>query len=162
MTFRDRLTFDAKAGTYHDSGMRYIFLKPEALMGIALEMPEVTRPTIFEAMIRTVIKQGGKSAQAYKAAGAADPQALLSVIRETAGQLGWGRWSSTLGETLTVTVEGSPFAYGYGPSDVPVCAPIKGMLTAVSGMIFAAPTVVEETACASMGAPACTFVAKPA
>lgn len=161
MTFRDRLKYDAEAGTYHDSGMRYIFIKPEAFMGVALEMPEAQRPTIFEAMIRTVIRNGGKSAQAYRDAGAADPEALLAVIRETAGQLGWGRWESGLdADRLAVTVYGSPFAAGHGASTVPVCAPITGMLTAVSGIIFNAPTVVRETACAAMGAPACIFEAR--
>ncbi|MFC3167795.1 V4R domain-containing protein [Paracoccus fontiphilus] len=163
MTFRDRLHYDAGAGTYHDSSMRYIFIKPEAFMGVALEMPADQRPAVFEAMIRTVIRNGGKSAQAYKAAGAADPGALLAVIRETAGQLGWGRWESDLGpDRLTVTVHGSPFAAGYGASDLPVCAPITGMLTAVSGMIFDAPTVVRERECAATGAPACVFEACPA
>lgn len=161
MTFRDRLHYDAAAGTYHDSGMRYIFIKPEAFMGIALEMPEDQRPAVFEAMIRTVIRNGGKSAQAYRAAGAADPQALLGVIRETAGQLGWGRWETALSDgALVVTVRDSPFAAGYGASGVPVCAPITGMLTAVSGMIWDAPTVVQERACAAMGAAACVFEAR--
>lgn len=160
MTFRDRLHYDAAAGTYHDNGMRYIFMKPEAFMGIALELPQDHRPAVFAAMVRAVILNGGKSAQAYRAAGASDPQVLLSVIRETAGQLGWGRWETQLTpNTLVVTVWNSPFAAGYGPSEVPVCAPITGMLTAVSGMIFEAPTVVHERACAAMGADACLFEA---
>lgn len=163
MTFRDRLYYDAEAGTYSDSGMRYIFIKPEAFMGVALEMPPAQRPAIFEAMIRTVVRNGGKSAAAYRAQGAADPEALLAVIRETAGQLGWGIWSTTLDDdALTVTVRNSPFAAGYGPADVPVCAPITGMVKAVSQMIFDAPTMAEETACAAMGAEVCTFVARRA
>ncbi|MFV0386925.1 V4R domain-containing protein [Paracoccus sp. (in: a-proteobacteria)] len=161
MSFRDRLQYDASAGTYHDSGMRYIFIKPEAFMGVALEMPAELRPAVFGAMIRTVIRNGGKSAQTYRAQGAADPQALLAVIRETAGQLGWGRWHSELAAgRLSVTVEGSPFAQGFGPSDVPVCAPITGMLTAVAGMILDAPVVVTEIECAAMGAKACVFEAR--
>mgnify|MGYP003753668303 CR=1 FL=1 len=163
MTFRDRLQFDDAAGTYHDGAMRYILIKPEAVMGVALEMPEDQRPAIFEAMIRTVIRNGGKSAQAYRAAGASDPEALLAVIRETAAQLGWGRWQTELGaDRLVVTVENSPFAAGYGASKVPVCAPITGMLTAVSGMVFDAPTTVQERACATMGAEACIFEARVA
>tara|TARA_B100000378_G_scaffold230454_1_gene195419 strand:+ start:1851 stop:2357 length:507 start_codon:yes stop_codon:yes gene_type:complete len=163
MTFRDRLHYNSDAGTYHDGDMRYIFIKPEAFMGVALEMPEELRPAIFEAMARTVMLNGGKSAEAYKNRGARDPDALLAVIRETAGQLGWGKWHIETGsDRLTVTVKDSPFAAGYGASDRPVCGPIKGMLAAVSGMIFDAPTVVEEVTCAAMGANHCTFVASVA
>lgn len=158
MSFRDRLTFDPNAGTYHDGDMRYIFIKPQAFMGVALEMPPDQRPDVFQAMIRTIIANGGKSAQAYRAAGATDPHALLAVIRETAGQLGWGRWDSDLdADRLIVTVHGSPFAEGYGPANQPVCAPIQGMLTAVAGMIFDTPATVTETQCTAMGAPCCRF-----
>lgn len=161
MSFKDRLQYDAEAGTYHDNGMRYIFIKPEAFMGVALEMPEDQRPAVFEAMVRTIMLNGGKSAQSYKAAGARDPHALIEVICQTAGQLGWGKWSYELGdETLTVTVEGSPFAEGFGPSQEPVCAPIRGMLTVVSSMMFDTATEVTERSCAAMGAPACEFVAQ--
>lgn len=160
MTFRDRLHYDADAGTYHDGDMRYIFIKPEAFMGVALEMPEELRPAIFEAMALTVMHNGGKSAAAYRNQGARDAEALLEVIRETAGQLGWGKWHIETGsDQLTVTVKDSPFAAGYGASDSPVCGPIRGMLTAVSRMVFDAPTVVEEVTCAAMGADQCTFVA---
>ena len=161
MSFRDRLSYDAEAGTYFDGDMRYIFIKPEAVMGIVLEMPAEQRPAVFEAMIRSVFTNGGKSAQSYKDAGAGASEALLAVIRETSGQLGWGDWDTVLTEdSLSVTVRNSPFAAGYGASDVPVCALIVGMLTAVSGMIFSAPTHVTETTCAATGAGVCQFEAR--
>lgn len=161
MSFCDRLSYDAKAGTYFDGNMRYIFIKPEAVMGIILEMTPEQRPAVFEAMIRSVFTNGGKSAQSYKDAGAGASEALLSVIRETSGQLGWGDWDTVLTEeSLGVTVRSSPFAAGYGASDVPVCALIVGMLTAVSGMIFGAPTCVTETTCSAMGAEVCRFEAQ--
>ncbi len=163
MTFRDRLAYDADAGTYHDGAMRYIFLKPEALMGVVLQMPEDQRPAVLEAMARSIFLNGGKSAKSYEAAGATAAADLLAVICSTAGQLGWGKWSATLDDTaLRLSVEGSPFAAAYGPSDTPVCAPITGMLRAVSGMVFGVPTQVEELTCAAMSAPLCTFEARPA
>ena len=162
MSFRDRLVYDPHAGTYFDSGMRYIFIKPEALMGIALELPESQRFEIFEAMARSVFKNGGKSARAYQSAGANEAETLLAVITETAGQLGWGKWTAELDEAcLRITVADSPFAAGYGDAPYPVCAPIAGMLRAISGMIFGTETEVQETACTSMGAPACVFEARP-
>jgi len=161
MSFRNRLSYDADAGTYFDGDMRYIFIKPDAVMGIVLQMPPDQRPAVFEAMIRSVFLNGGKSAQSYRDAGADASEALLSVIRETSGHLGWGDWDTELGaEYLRVTVRNSPFAAGHGPSDVPVCALITGMLTAVSGMIFGAPTHVVETRCVAMGDEDCHFEAR--
>lgn len=161
MSFRDRVAFDAEAGTYFDGAMRYIYIKPEALMGIALAMPEDQRGAVLEAMAESVFINGGKSAKTYQESGAADGEALLAVIRETAPQLGWGSWSTVVdGDELTVTVKGSPFAMGYGAADHPVCAPILGMLRAVSPVVLGGPTEVRETACAAMGAEACTFTAR--
>lgn len=161
MSFRDRLVYDEDAGTYHDGAMRYMFIKPEALMGIAHAMPMDQRGTVLEAMADSVFQAGGKSARTYHSAGADDAEKLLSVIRETAGQLGWGKWTTAIdGDTLTVTIENSPFVFGYGRADVPVCTPIKGMLRAVSAMTLGGPTVVEETQCAAGGADRCIFIAK--
>jgi len=161
MSFRDRLVFDETNGTYHDGAMRYMFIKPEAVMHIALEMPEDQRPAVFEAMARSVFKNGGKSAQTYQQAGAVNPEDLLAVIRETAGQLGWGKWTTELVEgRLRVTVANSPFVMGYGASDTPVCAPILGMLRAVSGMVLGGPTDVQEVQCAATGADSCLFEAQ--
>ncbi|MFC3141136.1 V4R domain-containing protein [Psychromarinibacter halotolerans] len=162
MSFRDRVAYDAEAGTYHDGTMRYMFIKPEALMGIALAMPAAQRPAVIDAMAESVRVAGGKSAATYQSAGADEAEKLLAVIRETSGQLGWGKWDIVLeSDKLTVTVEGSPFAAGFGASDFPVCGPIRGMLTAVSSMIFGGPVRVTETACASMGAERCVFEAVP-
>ncbi|QEW23127.1 V4R domain protein (plasmid) [Paracoccaceae bacterium] len=161
MSFRDRVAFDPQAGTYFDGAMRYIFIKPEALMGIALALPEDQRGAVLEAMADSVFINGGKSARTYQDAGAADGEALLAVIRETAPQLGWGSWTTQVdGDVLTVTVAGSPFAMGYGPADRPVCTPILGMLRAVSPVVLGGPVEVMETACAAMGAAACTFTAR--
>ncbi|MAC77270.1 MAG: hypothetical protein CML66_04315 [Rhodobacteraceae bacterium] len=161
MSFRDRVAFDPQAGTYFDGAMRYIFIKPEALMGIALALPEDQRGAVLEAMADSVFINGGKSARTYQDAGAADGEALLAVIRETAPQLGWGSWTTQVdGDVLTVTVAGSPFAMGYGPADRPVCTPILGMLRAVSPVVLRGPVEVTETACAAMGAAACTFTAR--
>lgn len=161
MSFLDRLRHDPVAGTHHDGSMRYMFIKPEALMGVVHEMPAADRPALLEAMSRSVIRQGGASARAYRAAGADDAAGLLATIRDTAGQLGWGRWTFELGNDLRLRVDGSPFAAGYGPAPWPICAPIRGMLTAVASMIFDRPVNVSENACAACGSPACRFTAIP-
>jgi len=165
--FRARLAYDHAAGEYRDGALRYMLIRPEALMGLIAELPEAARPAAFEAFARALHRVGGGSARTYRAAGAATPEALLATIAATAPQLGWGRWEIARDEAgLTVTVRNSPFAAGAGPSagpsGGPVCAPIRGMLRAVGEMALGAPVVTEETECAAAGAPCCRFAVTPA
>lgn len=161
--FRARLAYDHAAGEYRDGALRYMLIRPEALMGLIAELPEAARPAAFEAFARALHRVGGGSARTYRAAGAATPAALLATIAATAPQLGWGRWEIARdGAGLTVTVRNSPFAAGAGPFAGPVCAPIRGMLRAVGEMALGTPVVTEETTCAAAGAPCCRFTVTPA
>ncbi|WP_118135885.1 V4R domain-containing protein [Oceanicella sp. SM1341] len=163
MSFRDRLSFDAARGEYLDSGIRYMMIRPDALMGILHELPEESRPAVLEAMARSITKAGGKSAAAYRDMGAAEADALLGVIAATAPELGWGVWSFARGaDGLTLTVANAPFPAGHGPAPAPVCAPIRGMLGAIGPMVLGGPVRVEETGCAACGAAHCTFTIAPA
>lgn len=158
MSFLQRVQWDAAKGAHFDAGMRYLFIKPEALMGFVLELPAGIRPVAIDAMARSVAIHGGKSAQTYQAMGADEGEKLLAVIQGTAAELGWGIWRFERAEgALRLTVANSPFAAGYGPAEFPVCGPIRGMLTAVGAMVLGAPVTVAETACAAMGAPECRF-----
>jgi len=155
--FRARLVFDPARGEYRDGDIRYMMIRPDALMGMIAELPEHMRVHAMDAFARSIRRFGGRSARAYRDAGAAEASALLHVIEETAPQLGWGRWRIAAdADGFVVTVENSPFAAGAGPSTHAVCAPILGMLAAVGEMTHAAVSVAE-TACAAMGAPSCRF-----
>ncbi|HEY5299723.1 MAG TPA: 4-vinyl reductase [Acetobacteraceae bacterium] len=157
--FRDRLVFDAERGEYRDGAIRYMMIRPDALMGMIAEMPEAARGHAMEAFGRSIRRFGGHSARAYRDAGAAD---LLATIEATAPQLGWGRWTLTrTDDGLALAVENSPFAAGTGASPHPVCAPIRGMLTAVGEMMLGEVTVTESE-CAAMGAPCCRFSVRAA
>jgi uncharacterized protein len=156
--FRDRLRFDAERGEYRDGDIRYMMIRPDALMGMIAELPEAMRPAALEAFARSIWRAGGRSARSYQAAGAADAAALLAVIEQTAPQLGWGRWRlESNGDGIALSVENSPFVAGAGPGPHPVCAPIRGMLTAVGEMVLGEAVAVTETACAATGASCCRF-----
>lgn len=158
MSFLHRLSHDPEQGAHLDGTMRYLFIKPEALMGTAHHMPEEMRPALFEAMAQSVFHAGGASARAYRAAGASDGDALLATIAATAPQLGWGIWQFTReGGAIRLIVRNSPFAAGHGAAPHPVCAPIRGMLLAVGGMVLGTPVRVQELRCAAMGDAQCEF-----
>lgn len=157
--FRDRLVFDAENGQYLDGGIRYMMIRPDALMGILHELDEAQRMPVLEAFARSITRHGGKSAAAYQAMGAADAEALVRTIEATAPELGWGRWH--LARTpagFDLSVENSPFVHGHGPHHEPLCHPIVGMLRAVGRMALGGEVEVAEVACAAAGGvPACRF-----
>jgi uncharacterized protein len=156
--FRDRLVYDAEHGEYRDGDIRYMMIRPDALMGMIAELPEDARPQALEAFARSIRSFGGRSARSYQAAGAADAAALLEVIQQTAPQLGWGRWRlERTADGLVLAVENSPFAAAMAHSPYPVCAPIRGMLTAIGEMVMDEAVVVDETECAATGASCCRF-----
>ena len=158
-SFRDRLVWDAARGEIHDRDIPYLLIRPDSLMGIFQFLPEADRPVAFEAFARSIAHFGRGSAESYQALGADQADALLATIADTAPQLGWGIWDfSRDGEDgLSLSVDNSPFAAGYGDSDVPVCAAIRGMLEAVGGLVYGADMAARETDCAATGASRCTF-----
>lgn len=162
-SFRDRLEWDDENGAIHDRDIPYLLIRPDSLMGIFEFLPEAERAAAFEAFARSIAHYGKGSAQSYQALGAAQAGALMATIADTAPQLGWGIWSlSRIGDGLSLTVRNSPFAAGYGQSDTTVCAPIRGMLEAVGGLVLGKAVTVQETGCVSCGADICTFEAIPA
>jgi uncharacterized protein len=164
MGFRERLEFDAAQGEYRDGAIRYMMIRPDALMGMLHELPPELRPEVLAAFARSIIRHGGKSAQSYREAGAVDAPALVATIAQTAPQLGWGIWDLRLTEAgMDLSVANSPFVAGYGPSPGPVCHPIIGMLTAVGRMVLGREVTAVETACAAMtGETLCHFEVRPA
>ncbi len=87
---------------------------------------------------------------------------LIALILETATQIGWGQWQITLRDDgLDLEVENAPFVAGYGTADQPVCAPIRGMLAAITKQIFNNDAVVTEPRCAAVvGSGPCHFTSR--
>jgi hypothetical protein len=148
--FRERLAFDGTRGEYRDGAIRYMMIRPDALMGILHELPAAMRADVLAAFARSITDHGGKSATAYRQAGAADGAALVATIERTAPELGWGVWTLTLHDQgLDLLVDNSPFAAGHGASATPVCHAIVGMLTAVGRMVLGSEVRVRELECAA-------------
>lgn len=160
-SFLDRLIHDTAAGEIRDGDIRYLMFRTDAVMGLFKRLPEAARREALAALADSIAEHGGRSAAAYRASGAAG-LTLLDVIVETAPQLGWGTWTFVERgpERLVLEVRNSPFVHGFGASPTPVCAPITGMLRAVSAMVLDAATTVEELTCAAQGHALCRFVAR--
>jgi hypothetical protein len=163
-TFRERLTWDTSRGAIYDRDIPYLLIRPDSLMGIFRLLPDEDRPAAFEAFARSIAYHGRGSAKSYQSLVPAQADALLGTIVDTAPQLGWGVWtlSRSGNERLSLTVENSPFVSGYGQSDAPVCAPIRGMLEAVGGIACGVEMMARETGCTAAGAVICSFEARAA
>lgn len=162
--FKDRLSWDVAQGQILDADRRYLMMRADVLMGLFRRLEEPARTQALDALGQAVMEQGGLSAKAYWEAINHDPQALLKSIADISAQLGWGNWDIQSGASdgLRVEVKNSPFAWGFGPHDQPLCRPIVGMLTAVGKLIYDQHVQVQEIHCCAQGHHAnCLFTVLP-
>lgn len=158
---RARLRWSAPDGAIHDGPRRYLMIRPDVLMGVLRRLPVDERARAVEAFADSVAEHGVDSIRAYFRQVGEDPSALLASTVRAAADLGWGAWRFETGSgRLALAVDGSPFAQGFGPSDEPVCAPIRGMLRAVAGVGAGVGADVREVRCVACGAPRCEFEAR--
>ncbi len=150
-SFRERLVHDAANGELRDGAIRYLTLRPDALMGLFARLPEAARAQAFAALAASVAEHGGKSIAAYRASGAAMGDALRRVIVETSAQLGWGvfEFADLPDGAIAVTVRNSPFAQALRGQTAMACAPIVGILTAIAPHLIGPGAVARETRCAA-------------
>ena len=145
-----------------DGAIRYLMMRPDALMGMFARLSPAAMTEALAALTASLAENGGKSVKAYRESGAVDPQAMMQVIAATSAELGWGLWSfaGQGGDAIEVTVVNSPFAEGIGRAEVPVCAAISGILTAIGPLLLGCDAVrVTEVSCHAVDAGgACRFV----
>ncbi len=156
---RERLEWDPIQGTLRDRDIPYVMIRPDSLMGIFRFLEKEAQPAALAAFIESVSFHGAQSAESYQALGANAPGTLLKTFEETASQLGWGKWEfSRQGvNMLKLGVWNSPFAAGFGESEVPVCAAITGIINAVGSLVLDGPVEAREIECVSVGATHCSF-----
>lgn len=155
LSFQERLTWHAESGEIRDGAVRYMLIRPDALMAVFAGLASAPRALALDMFRQAVLTFGSRSAAKYNA-DATSP--LIDVVAATAPQLGWGRWSvERIDGGYRVVVMNSPFAAGFGASDLPVCAPIAGMLQAVGTIMGGDASVAHETHCAAVHGDRCEF-----
>jgi predicted hydrocarbon binding protein len=165
---QQRLTWRAHGGAVFDGQRRYLLMRPDVLMGALPRLDAAARAQWLAAVAASAAEHGAQSLAAYAAAVGDDAEALLASTIDAAADLGWGRWRiSREGEVLVLDVADSPFAAGWracapGPCDGAVCAPIRGLFTALAARVEGAAVVVDERRCVAADATAgsCRFTAR--
>lgn len=160
MSILKRLRHDDEDGAHYDGTIRYMLIRPDALMGIFERLSPPARAEALAALGESIREQGSHSARTYVEWEGVEN--LLSVIEATAPELGWGIWKFVENEdgTLGLTVRNSPFAAA-ASFEGPVCHAICGMAAAVGSIVKGTPCACREVACAASGATACEFVVEP-
>lgn len=155
----DRIRIDEAAGTIFDGDRRYVMMRPDVLMGMFAELPAAMRPAALEALAVSARKYGGQSIAAYlHAVGAGRVQ---RAVIDGAAAFGWGTWRIVRhADAIELTVDGSPFAAGHGPSDRPVCAPVAGIFHGLAAALLERDVAVTEARCAAQHPGPCRFVAR--
>ncbi|HYF58289.1 MAG TPA: V4R domain-containing protein [Burkholderiaceae bacterium] len=157
---RARLRWGDPPGALHDGPRRYLMMRADVLMGMLRALPPEDRARAADALARSVAEHGADSVRAYARQAGGDPRALLAATAAAAADLGWGDWRFDASPArLGLRVAGSPFAEGFGSSDAPVCAPIRGMLRAVAAAVAGADGEARELRCRACGDPVCEFEA---
>ena len=145
-------------GEIDDHGIRYVLMRPDVLMGIGKYAEGIPWETFLRALETSVTRHVAASFAQYQADGRFSGSEYLEACCTIAASLGWGMWSVSATEAgqIILEVQNSPFAAASGPSSGTVCAPISGVLRAIS-IAQQWVTEVEEFCCVSRGDPICRF-----
>ncbi len=155
-SLRARLQWLDGPGAVADGPRRYLLMRPDVLMGALATLDDGARASFLQAWATSTCEHGGASLRAYADAVGGDADALLAATAEAAADLGWGRWTwqrSSAG--LALEVANSPFVDGWNaaarrPATLPVCAPVRGMFSALLALVQPGSSDVDEVHCAAM------------
>lgn len=176
---RERLQWGPQPGQIHDGPRLYLMMRPDVLMGAVIRLGPAARADMLQALAESTHDNGMDSLRAYAQSLNGDREALIAATVAAAADLGWGEWAvSREGEELVLQVRNSPFVAGWRlasrlastaadrplSAEAPVCSPVRGMFTALAGLVLDRPLRVIECQCAATAEalPACRFSTAPA
>ena len=155
-----RLQWRNDCGVIADGDTRYLVLRADSLMGAFAVLPPAERQLALISFANSVYAHGSQSLARYSQENDGRRDNLICTVATVAANLGWGRWTFAQTEhVISLRVLNSPFADGYGPSEVPVCHPVVGMFRALAEIMLGAPIAVKEVECAATGSAICRFEA---
>jgi uncharacterized protein len=154
------ITHNKEEGVIADDAIRYVLIRPDVLMGVAHQLPVDQASIFLDALEKSAFENSRDSFAHYRRSGRFGYADFLLRTAEVAATLGWGAWTihKISPSASRVEVRNSPFAAGFGRSEAPVCAPIRGVLRAIALIGYGDSAAVRETCCASQeGVNVCHF-----
>lgn len=157
-----RIEFDPSRGALLLSGSRYLLIRPETFIGFQKELEKEVGAGKAGSLLYSGGFEGGSrtTERLFKKEGHT-AEGTLKAMCEMGTQIGWGAFDvmsyDGSKKSFEVSVRSSVYAQAYGPSPVPVCHLISGVLGGVAAVIFGDSIEVAEVSCAASGADSCHF-----
>ena len=153
----EEISYDKKSGGWYYKDIRYLFIRPETIVGIQKKVNEICGEA-KEALFSGGYTGGKLSAEKFTKELGLSEEEILAFMCYMGTQLGWGRMEWELHEEkFVIRVHNSPFAEAYGKSDEGVCHLIEGVFAGVGEIIFG-KAVSEERLCKAKGDAYCEIV----
>jgi hypothetical protein len=151
-----RIRSDVSLGALSDGPVRYVLIRADGLMG-AFTGPG--QRVELASLCESVYQHGRKSLIQYQKEHGTDPGLMIAVVTQMAATLGWGVWHlrRLRADELALSVQNSPFAGAVGTSEIPVCAPVLGIVRAAGEILMNGAVRAIEHQCAACGADRCEF-----
>jgi predicted hydrocarbon binding protein len=155
------LIFDPEKGGLFYKEVRYLLIRPETLItfqkAVEKEIGEKTSQMLFWGGY----VGGSLSSKKYREVFGLSDLEMIHFMIEVGPQIGWGRFElekfDPVEKYMTINIHHSPFAEAYGPSSLPVCHFIRGVLSGMASVIFGEEREGKELYCLAMGDPCCRF-----
>lgn len=155
------LKFIPQKGGLFFKDVRYLLIRPETLAffqkGIEKQLGEKVSAILYQGGF-----QGGSlSSKKYREVFGLSDEQIVHFMIEMGPQIGWGKFEletfNSREKLLIVKVYSSPFAEAYGPSPLPVCHLIRGVLNGMASIVFKKDVEAKELYCLAMGYECCKF-----
>lgn len=144
-------------------GVRFLLIRPETLVGFQKAVEREAGEAARRCLAAGGADGGGRSARRLRDEMGLKGRAVVEAMCRMGTEIGWGAFRiERYGEAgFEIAIAESPYAEAYGPSTVPVCHFLAGVVKGIGEAVYGAAGAVE-TACASAGARECRFVATAA
>ena len=151
------ISWDPESGVLTQSGIRYVLMRPDVIMGTAAHLPHPEE--FISAMSESAFENARDSFVRYRESGALNGADPVEHACGMAAQLGWGQWTVTNKDEsgYIVSVRNSPFAFQANGGRLAMCGWITGVLRATIAANSTSAPQVRETHCAAQGHADCEF-----
>jgi predicted hydrocarbon binding protein len=158
----ESLLYEPEQGKLSLQGVRYVLLRPGILVDLQKSL-ETHLPYDAAAVLAGASQAEGmvlasRLKEVFGYTGAEVLRSLAFMLQ----QAGWGtitvemaNWES---RELVFRADASPFVEDYGPSVVPVCHFLQGLLAGAAIVLFDTEVEGAEVQCVAKGDSACRFV----
>jgi hypothetical protein len=155
------LCFAPEKGGLFYKEVRYLLIRPEVLVTFQKEIEKELGGRADRILFKSGFQGGSLSSKRYREVFNFSHEEIVRFMIEMGPQIGWGRFELERfdpgNKDFSVKVHHSPFAEAYGPSRIPVCHFIRGVLTGMASVVFDKESEVNENLCLAKGDPFCRF-----